>query len=231
MGYNTEYKKLVQHILNEGHYQLSRNGAQLIIPHYSFTIQATDWKLKLRKMYYNGIAGEFVTLIDTKPLTNIKQFEDNGCKYWKEWAGPEGQLNLDYYNQLHPQLEDIINQIKEEPDSRRHVISLWDHENVKSGILSLPCCWHGLTFSVIDRTLHLTWTQRSVDTMVGLPSDVYLAYMFLDHIATETGYALGTIMFSLSNVHIYEEHIPGAKELLTHSTKDFMVPLKFELKA
>ena len=67
--------------------------------------------------------------------------------------------------------------------------------------------------------------------MVGLPSDIYLAYLFMDHVSKATGYAVGSCMFSLSNVHIYGEHTEGAIELLDRTEADFDKPLKFELKA
>ena len=232
--YNDEYRKLVIKILTEGHLQDCRNGKQLILPNYSFTVDDmfSDHKLLLRKMYYKGVLGEFLTLVDPTSLQNVEQFEANGCNYWSEWSGPNGELNLDYHNMLHPQLEDIIDSIKTDPGSRRHVISLWNHTNVQNGSLSLPCCWHNLTFSVIDNTLHLTWTQRSVDTMVGLPSDVYLAFLFMEYIATPLGLTVGSCMFSLSNVHCYTEHIQSAYELITDRTiEDFDKPLKFQLKA
>ncbi len=240
MEINKEYKKLVKHILDEGIEQDCRNGSQLIIPHYSFTldhINGDNHELTLRKMYYKGVKGEFKTLIDPTSLTNVKQFEENGCNYWKLWAEEDGSINIDYHNMMHPQLEDIIRQIKYEPNSRRHVIELWDHNHVYHKYdndvydpLSLPCCWHGLTFSVIDNTLHLKWIQRSVDTMIGLPADIYLSYLFMSHIAHLCDLKIGTCMYSLSNVHIYSEHIEGAKEILRRSVKDKDNPLKFELK-
>lgn len=227
------YKKLVKNILENGTEQDCRNGSQLIVPHYSFTINdmKNNHRLLLRKMYYKGVLGEFYTLIDEKPLTNVAQFEANGCNYWKDWAGPNGELTLDYYNELHPALENVIEQIKRDPESRRHVISLWNNEHAFNDSLSLHCCWHNLTFSVIAGVLHLTWTQRSVDTMIGLPADIYLAYLFMNHIANECNLETGSCMFSLSNVHIYSEHIEGAKELLTRTEEDYNKPLKFKLKA
>jgi len=409
MNLTKEYKKLVSHILDNGKGQDCRNGRQLIIPHYSFTLDFSDSskepsKLKLRKMYYSGVEGEFFTLISKTPLTNVSQFEANGCNYWKDWADENGNLVLDYYNMLHPQLEDVIEQIKVDPESRRHVIELWNHEHVQfskacragkssytgpsykhpmfkrwegecqrcdnpknkdyknyggrgikvsdefkdfytwlgyiellpnynkpgytldrqdnnkgyergniiwapistqninqrlkgnntsgyTGVtlvkstgkyqvrlmingkrkligtyetaiegakardayilsnklehplslqettknllkpLSLECCWHGLTFTVIDSTLHLTWVQRSVDTMVGLPADIHLAYMFMNLVALECSLSIGTCMFALSNVHIYSEHIDGAIELLNRTEDDFNKPIKFKLKA
>ncbi len=232
MSYDTKYKELVSHILNEGTLQDCRNGKQLIIPHHSFTLdfRKDNPILKLRKIYTKGIVGEFKTLMSPEQLTNVKQFEENGCNYWKAWARPEGTLNLDYYNMMHPQLDDIIEQMIADPDSRRHVVELWNHQNVKDGILDLPCCWHGLTFTVIDDTIHLKWVQRSVDTMVGLPSDVFLAYLIMHHVSDLTGYDVGSCMFALSNLHIYEEHVENAQVLLTRTTADYDNPLKFELK-
>ncbi len=229
---NTKYKQLVRHILNEGKDTTCRNGRQRIIPNYSFTLNfRKDLPvLTLRKMYYKGVVGEFKTLIDPTPLTNVSQFEANGCNYWSNWAEDDGSINIDYHNKMHPQLEDIIEQIKSNPDSRRHVINLWDHDNVKYDKLSLPCCWHNLTFSVIDGVLHLTWTQRSVDVMIGLPSDIFLAYLFMSHIVLRTDLKMGTCMFSLTNVHVYEEHIENAFELLSRTDKDSDKPLKFQLK-
>jgi len=231
MTFNAEYKKLVSLILLEGDWILGRNGVTMQIPSYSFTVpdMKEHHKLTIRKMFYGGVLGEFKTLIDPYPLTNVKKFENNGCNYWKEWAGPHGELNLDYANMLHPQLEDVIEQIKNNPSSRRHRIELWNHNNLKE--LSLPCCWHGLTFTVQESTLHLTWIQRSVDTAVGLPSDVYLAYLFMEHIAGLTGLEIGSCMFALSNVHIYEEHIPGLQKLLATIEEDYGKLIQFKLKA
>jgi len=227
-----KYKKLVKKILSKGIEQKGRNGLQLIIPSYSFSLnfsKKTSHILKLRKMYYRGVEGEFKTLIDPTPLTNISQFEKNGCNYWKLWGTPAGDINIDYHNMMHPQLENLIKEIKINPHSRRLHLELWNHKNLN--LVSLPCCWHGITFSVLNNTLHMKWTQRSVDTLIGLPSDIYLAKLFMAYVAAEGDFKQGTCMFSLSNVHIYKEHIEGAKELLKRTPKDFNKPLQFKLKS
>jgi len=228
---NTEYKKLVRTVLDEGYVVEGRNGKTLQIPFYSFTIDdmENDHLLTLRKMYTKGIEGEFNTLVSPIRLENVRQFERNECNYWKKWAGPDGELNLDYWNELHPALEDLIYNMRRDPYSRRHVISLWNNRRLtKEGLkeISLPCCWHNMTFIVEKDRLHMVWTQRSVDVFYGLPSDIYLAYLFMNHIRDNINLYFtdslktASCMFSLANVHIYEEHIPCAKELLGRSAMD-----------
>ena len=230
-----EYKNLVKYILQYGARQNCRNGLQKIIPFWCFNLNfngtiPNSHILKLRKMNYKSVEGEFKTLIDPEPLTNVSQLEANGCNYWKTWAKEDGSINIDYANQMHPQLERLIEDIKQEPNSRRHIIDLWNQDNVYDNNLSLPCCWHNLTFSVIAGVLYLKWTQRSVDTMIGLPADIFLAYKFMQLVANKCGLIIGTCMFSLSNVHIYSEHIENAKILLERTEADYDKPLKFELK-
>lgn len=229
---NYEYKKVINEVLEQGHMQNCRNGKQIIIPFYAFSLdfRVQSPKLTLRKMWYNGVDGEFKTLISEEPLTNVKQFEENGCNYWKLWSGSDGSINIDYANQMHPQLENLIDDILSDSTSRRLMIDLWVPENVRDGSLSLPCCWHNLTFSVIDNVLHLKWTQRSVDVMLGLPADIYLAYKFMEFVADKTNLKVGSCLFSLSNVHIYEEHIDGAKALLGNTSRDASIKINFELK-
>jgi thymidylate synthase len=227
------YKELVKKILDEGAEINGRNGKTLTIPFYSFSLDHSNGEnhiLKLRKMWYKGVKGEFKTLISREELTNVSQFEKNGCNYWKKWAGNDGSLNLDYYNELHPALENVISQIRRDPESRRHVISLWNNKNAFNGSLSLPCCWHNLTFTIIHDTLHLTWTQRSTDVMIGLPADIYLSYLFMEHIANNCALKIGTCMYALSNVHIYDSHLNNAKILLTRTEEDNEERLDFELK-
>jgi len=233
MSLTFEYKQLVKKILSLGVKQEGRNGNTLVIPHYSFTLDhsySDQHTLKLRKMFYKGVQGEFDTLIDPTPLTNVSQFKANGCNYWEKWGDKDGNINVDYHNKLHPQLLDVINGIISNPSSRRHVVDLWDHDLCEIDKLSLPCCWNQLVFSVIDGYLHMTWTQRSVDTMIGLPADIYLSVLFMEYVANITNLKVGSCMYSLSNVHIYESHIPNAQILLGRTEEDFDKKLDFELK-
>ena len=233
MTYNQSYKKLVEQVLITGTWVESRNSQTLSIPFYSFIIKdlANDHKLLLRKQGVKGIEGEFKTLMSKTPLVNSAQFRANSCNYWEANAGPNGELRLDYYDELHAQLPNLVANIKSDPYSRRHKLELWNHKNVSSGVLSLPCCWTGFTISILENKLHMTFNTRSQDLMLGTQADVYIAWLFMKYLSEETGYATGDLMYTMSNVHLYEEHIPGAKELLTRTESDFDKKLSFELKA
>lgn len=225
-----KYRNLLIDILQEGRDVESRNGKTKLIPSYSFTVDFQESPfISLRKFYPKGVLGEFTTLVDPTPLINVEQFEANGCNYWDLWSGKHGELKLGYHEELHPQLEEVIQNIKDDPHSRRHVINLWNHDKVQANYYSLPSCWYGMSFTVIEGTLHMTWIERSVDVAVGLPSDIYLAFLFMDYICSLTNLDYGTCMLSLSNVHIYEEHLPGVYELLIRESGDDR-PIKFELK-
>jgi len=230
MNYNEEYKKLIKAVLN-GEEIESRNSKTLQIPHYSFVIDnmRDDSKLKLRKMNYAGVLGEFLTFTATRPLTNIQQLKDNGCNYWDMFADEDGSINLDYANKLPYQIDDVVDLINEDPNSRRMVIDLWDDNKEHRATLNLVCCHYSYSFSVMNNVLHMTWVQRSTDCFLGLPSDVAYAHFLMTNIATRTGTEVGSCMFSLSNVHLYENSWDAAKEILNRTEFDSDKPLKVKL--
>ena len=230
--YNLKYQTLIRKILNNGIWTDSRNSLTISLPHYSFTVDdmENDWQLLLRKMNYKGVYGEWITFSSDKPLTNVKQLQDNGCPYWNGFADEDGSINLDYANKLPQQLNDVIEGILSDKTSRRYHIELWDSDKQHREDLNLPCCHHGYTFSIIQDVLHMTWIQRSTDCFLGLPSDVAFAHYMMKHIADRTGLKIGSCMFALSNVHLYENSIAQAKEILNRTTADYDKPLKVKLE-
>jgi thymidylate synthase len=251
------YKELYKDIITKGIYINSRNGVTKQIPFAAMHINVLnsnvipvegvdaviykDMMLTMRKMFIKGVIGEFKTLIDVdNPLTNVSQFRANGCNYWDAWAGPNGELNLDYYNKLHPALDDTINEMVANPYSRRLLINLWDNCKTNRDKLSLPCCWYGLQFIVEPSqkfngyNVTLVWSQRSVDFAVGLPSDAILASLFLSYVINKASkksnktFNANNIVFSLANVHIYQEHIDKLDQMFKNPNKN--AKIKFELK-
>ena len=225
-NFERDYARLIASTLTEGKVSEGRNGstvstfgAQLTFNmappnkhmRYSFPL------LLGRKMYFNGILGEFVSFLQS--ATTLSEFKANGCNYWESWADDDGSLRLDYgtaWTDVHGynQLAATIASIKEEPHSRRHLINTWRPERVLSGELSLPCCHYSYQWYVRGRYLDMVWIQRSVDLMVGLPSDIALAAIFNIMMAKLTNYQPGRLIFQLGDCHVYQDHVFDAIKYL-----------------
>lgn len=222
--YELAYKALVKKILQTGVKREGRNGKTLSIFGESLKVDLSEDKFPLltsRKMYYKGVLGELAAML--RGPKHVKDFEKFGCNYWKDWSEADGSLNLDYGNLWFDfdgvnQYENLINTIKTNPTDRRMVITGWHPGHIPD--LSLPCCHMLYQWYVADDKLHMIWYQRSVDTMIGLPSDVIFAAAWNIMIANEVGLIPGTITFMLGDTHIYEEHIKNAKEYISRPTHE-----------
>ena len=212
--YEHEYVKLLQAITDYGRVKKGRNGHTTSIFGAQMTVnELRDGKFPLlngRKTHYKPVLGELAAFF--KGPNTIKDFEDEGCNYWTKWAAKDGAIELDYGNGWITgvdQIDAVIENIKYEPNSRRHLINGWYPQRVWSNALSLPCCHYSYQWYVDGEYLDMIWIQRSVDSMIGLPSDVVLAAAWNIIMAGLTGYKPGTLIFQLGDTHIYEEHIDG----------------------
>ncbi len=174
-----------------------------------------------RKLYHKGVFGELAAML--RGPKHISDFTTWGCNYWSKWADEHGNINVDYGNSWLDfdgvnQLESLRESLKNNPTDRRMVISSWRPNNLAN--LSLPCCHYAYQFYVDnDNVIHMAWIQRSVDVMIGLPSDIIFAAAWLIMVANEFGFEPGTITLQLGDCHVYNEHIDGAKKYLEQATK------------
>jgi len=261
-SYEYSYKALIKRILNMGTWKEGRNGRTISLFGETLVVDTSEYFpiLTSRKMYYKGVLGELAAML--RGPKHVKDFEEFGCNYWSDWAEADGSLSLDYGNLWFnfngvDQHASLIEKLKHNPNDRRMLISGWDPSHLDS--LSLPCCHMLYQWYVENGNLHMIWYQRSVDTMIGLPSDVIFAAAWNMAIANEVGLKPGNITFMLGDTHIYEEHIAGAEEYLSRplheapeyfwvapegiSAREFlpssvalheyisMDPIKFEIKA
>jgi len=210
MTNETAYRSLVIKVLTDGRTIKGRNGDTREVFGTTLKLDVSDSKLPMitgRKIYSKGIIGEALTLMQhNSSFLHISDFEDNGCNYWKLWADEDGFLNIDY--PIRDKLIDIIDNIKEDPHSRRHIIDIWNAQNLSH--LSLPCCHYSYQFNVQGNTINMIWTQRSADLMIGVPSDMILATIYLRIVAAATDYEAGEITMNFGSTHIYSEHIDDA---------------------
>ena len=212
------YGSLVQDVLDNGNIKNSRIGKTKSVFGRSFKLVPNQDGFPIiqgRRMYIKGILAELAAFLDSPK--HINDFKKYGCNYWDSWAKEDGSINLDYGNTWRDfngvdQLSNLIDSLKNNPDSRRHIVTGWRPETIPN--LDLPCCHMLYQWYVNDDKLDMIWYQRSVDLMVGLPSNMVSATLLNLLVARTVGLKLGTITMMLGDVHIYKEHMQNAREYL-----------------
>lgn len=215
------YLNLVNKVLDYGNSVEGRNGKIKTLPFQTLDIELQSQRIPLlttRKIFYKGIAGEYAALI--RGPKNIKDFETFGCNYWSKWADENGNLELDYFRNFYPQMEYIIRSLRTREHNRRLILNFWNEENVLLNKLSLPCCYYSMQFYREGGKLHLLWNQRSADLLVGVPSDIVIAFILLNVAAGKSDLEAGKIKMVFGDAHIYEEHFDKAKEQLSREIKE-----------
>lgn len=225
-----QYSKLINKILDTGEKRASRAGEVYSLFGEQITIDLQESGFPLlhgRKMFYNGVLGEFAAFL--RGPKNIEDFKKFGCNYWDAWKNtdlsgkienqlPVSDINLDYgnawidFNGVN-QLQNLVDTLIKNPLDRRMIISGWRPDRLAE--LSLPCChllyqWYVRKGEYLD----MIWYQRSVDTMVGLPSDIVLAAIWNIILAYQCGYKPGKITLVLGDTHIYANHIQPTLDYL-----------------
>lgn len=237
MQYETSYIKLIKDILANGETRQTRNAVTKAVYGRSFTItelrQGYFPILKGRKMFYKGAFGELAAMF--KGPKTLKDFEQEGCNYWSQWANDDGTINVDYGNTWLDfdgvnQLANVVDSISNDPFGRRHIITGWHPGNLDE--VNLPCCHMLYQWYVTnDGYLDMIWYQRSVDVMVGLPSDVLLAAAWNIVMAAATGLKPGSITFMLGDTHIYQSHMSGVQEYLKRAEGVMFRQVKYKYQA
>lgn len=212
--YENEYLKVARNIIHNGVMRDTRNARTYSLPFQTLDITLEDGyfpMLTTRKMFYKGVLGEYAAMI--RGPKHVKDFEKWGCNYWKQWANPDGSIDVDYGNAWIDfngvdQMGKVVYSLLNNPADRRMVISGWRPDKLDD--LSLPCCHHSYQFYSDGDSLDLLWIQRSGDWMVGVPSDVVLSATMLLCFASVCSLKPRNIKFIVGDAHVYEEHIPEA---------------------
>lgn len=203
--------------------------------------------LTTKKVYWKGVLHELLWFIDGETDSNVledsnvniwsgnttREFLDSNGLYhvpekdigtgygfqWRNWGGDYDQWIENDIRTGRDQLKDLMKGLRENPNSRRHVLSSWNLSQLDE--MALPPCHMISTWSVLDGKLHSTMTQRSVDTFLGLPFNI-ASYAFLTHIiANDLGIEAGSFTWFGADVHIYKSHVEAVKEQLTRPPFDF----------
>ena len=233
-----QYHDLLQHILDNGTQKGDRTGTGTISCfgyQMRFDLSKGFPMLTTKKLHLKSIIHELLWFI--KGETNIAYLKENNVKIWDEWADENGDLGPVYGHQWRnwnsegiDQIKDLIHQIKNNPNSRRMIVSAWNpsvlpdtsisfSENVKNGKAALPPCHAFFQFYVSEGKLSCQLYQRSADTFLGVPFNIASYALFTMMIAQVTDLAPGDFVHTFGDVHLYNNHLDQAKEQLSRDTR------------
>lgn len=234
-----QYLDLLQHILDDGFQKGDRTGTGTISVfghQMRFNLEEGFPLLTTKKVHLRSIIHELLWLINGD--TNVKYLHDNKVSIWDEWADSNGDLGPIYgaqwrnwNNEGIDQISDLIESIKNNPNSRRHIVTAWNPsvlpdekskdfaKNVAEGKAALPPCHAFFQFYVADNKLSCQMYQRSADVFLGVPFNIASYSLLTMMIAQVCGLGLGDFVHTFGDVHIYNNHIEQVKLQLSREPR------------
>ncbi len=209
------YLSLLQHIMDNGVFKSDRTGTgtkSVFGYQMRFDLSEGFPVLTTKKLHLRSIIHELLWFI--KGDTNIKYLNDNGVTIWDEWADSNGDLGPVYGGQWRSwsgadgktvdQLSALIDGIKKNPDSRRHIISAWNVGELDK--MALPPCHAMVQFYVANGKLSCQLYQRSADVFLGVPFNIASYALFTMMVAQVCDLAPGEFIHTFGDAHIYTNH-------------------------
>lgn len=223
-----QYLDLMQHVLDNGTQKHDRTGTGTISVfghQMRFNLQEGFPMVTTKKLHLKSIVHELIWFLSGD--TNIKYLKENGVRIWDEWADAEGNLGPVYGSQWRSwptpsgekidQISQIINTIKNNPDSRRIIVSAWNVAEIEN--MALPPCHAFFQFYVADEKLSCQLYQRSADIFLGVPFNIASYALLTMMVAQVCGLQYGDFIHTLGDAHLYNNHIEQAKLQLSRETK------------
>jgi len=228
LGAVRQYLDLLDHVLTTGTAKGDRTGTgTLSVFGYQmrFDLAAGFPALTTKKIHLKSVVGELLWFL--RGDTNVKWLQDNGVTIWDEWADADGELGPLYGYQWRSwpapdgrhvdQIAQVIEQIKQNPDSRRHIVNAWNVADIEK--MALPPCHTMFQFYVADGKLSCQLYQRSADIFLGVPFNI-ASYALLTHmVAQVTGLEPGDFVHTLGDAHLYLNHLEQAKLQLSREPR------------
>ncbi|MCQ2253034.1 MAG: thymidylate synthase [Bacteroidales bacterium] len=226
-----QYLELLNTILEKGVKKGDRTGTGTISYfgyQMRFNLAEGFPLLTTKKMHLKSIIHELLWFLNGD--TNVKYLQDNGVRIWNEWADENGDLGPVYGYQWRrwktpdgrevDQIRNLIEQLKKNPDSRRHIVSAWNVADVDN--MALPPCHTMFQFYVADNKLSCQLYQRSGDTFLGIPFNIASYALLTMMVAQVCGYELGDFVHTIGDAHIYLNHLDQV--LLQLSREPYHLP-------
>ena len=233
-----QYLDLVKHVLDNGELKEDRTGTGTkSVFGYQMRFNLDDGfpMVTTKKLHLKSIIYELLWFL--KGDTNIKYLQENGVKIWDAWADSNGDLGPVYGFQWRnwnndgiDQISNLINDLKNNPSSRRHLISAWNpsvlpdtsksfEANVANGKAALPPCHAFFQFHVINGKLSCQLYQRSADIFLGVPFNIASYSLLTIMIAQVCDLKVGDFIHTFGDAHIYSNHFDQMKLQLTRKPR------------
>ena len=227
-----QYLNLLDRILTEGVEKGDRTGTGTISifgHQMRFNLDDGFPLLTTKKLHLKSIIYELLWFLQGD--TNIKYLKEHGVSIWDEWADDNGDLGPVYGHQWRSwpdydggtidQIQYVLDQIKNNPNSRRMIVSAWNVAEVNK--MALPPCHTIFQFYVADGRLSLQLYQRSADTFLGVPFNIASYALLLQMMAQVTGLRAGEFIHTTGDTHLYLNHIEQARLQLTREPRQLPV--------
>jgi thymidylate synthase len=218
-----QYLDLLQHVLKEGTEKSDRTGTGTlsVFGHQMrFDLKEGFPLMTTKKLHLKSIIYELLWFL--KGDTNISYLKENNVRIWDEWADEEGNLGHIYgfqwrswpdYSGGHvDQILQVIRSIRENPDSRRHIVSAWNVADLPN--MALPPCHVIFQFYVANNRLSCQLYQRSADIFLGVPFNIASYSLLLLMMAQVTGLKPGEFVHTFGDAHIYKNHLEQVHQQL-----------------
>ncbi|MGH6985605.1 MAG: thymidylate synthase [Caulobacteraceae bacterium] len=214
------YLDLLAELLETGERRVDRTGVGtlgLFARQLRFDLAEGFPLLTTKKVHFRSVVVELLWFL--RGMTNVRWLDERGCTIWDEWADAQGELGPVYGKQWRSwatpdgrsidQIAAVVRSIREEPFSRRHIVSAWNPADLQA--MALPPCHCLFQFHVSAGRLSCQLYQRSADAFLGLPFNI-ASYALLTHlIARECGLQPGEFVLTAGDVHLYLNHVDQAR--------------------
>ncbi len=223
-----QYLQLLDHILTHGTDKSDRTGTGTrSVFGYQMRFNLADGfpLVTTKKLHLRSIIHELLWFL--KGDTNVRYLQNNGVRIWNEWADADGNLGHiygyqwrswpDYNGGFIDQISEAIDTIKNNPDSRRIIVSAWNVADLPN--MNLPPCHAFFQFYVADGRLSLQLYQRSADSFLGVPFNIASYALLLMMVAQVTGLQAGDFVHTLGDAHLYNNHLEQARLQLSREPR------------
>ena len=221
-----QYLDLLSHILDNGTDKGDRTGTgtrSIFGYQMRFDLEAGFPLLTTKKLHLRSIVHELLWFLSGD--TNIAYLKKHGVRIWDEWADEKGDLGPVYGHQWRSwpapdggsidQISKLVQQLRQNPDSRRHIVSAWNVAEVDS--MALPPCHSLFQFYVAEGKLSCQLYQRSADVFLGVPFNIASYALLTMMMAQVCGLRAGEFVHTFGDAHLYSNHFEQAREQLSRS--------------